>query len=309
MSPHKERKHSKFSASGSERWLNCAPSVALEEKSPPSPDNEWSIDGTKTHEVHEELLIMYNEGVPLTASNIAKRVPHKEPDRILRAMKSVKLIIETANQYGCEIIPESRIDQAFIHPEMFGTCDAILPQHFGRLHVFDYKDGSGHIVDAEENTQMIQYALGWADHFDWNFEDVEVHICQPKAGKTWHKSWIISIEELKTKWVPIFFKGASRAEKHQRGEIVYAFKKGSWCHWCRAKAICPLQNESKFQKVTDRFNTPIEEQKGGKHGKQEKGKKESYEAQDGFEENEAQSVFEETDGETFFGAEGSEDFY
>ena len=274
---HKDRKHSKFSASGSERWLNCAPSMALEELSPPSKDNVWSIDGTKTHEVHEALLKMYNEGVPLTKENIRKRITeNNEPERIARALQSVKLIIETALEYDCEIIPEQRIGQEFIHEEMFGTCDAILPQHFGRLHIFDYKDGSGHIVDAEENTQMIQYALGWAHYFDWNFVDVEVHICQPKAGNTWHKSWVVTIEDLQKIWVPKFVLGVQRAEAYQTRGVKYSFNKGSWCHWCRAKATCPEQNESRFAKITERFNTPIDDEEGGNNGKKEKGKKESF---------------------------------
>ena len=44
MSELDERAHSKLPASGSVRWLNCAASVALEEKSPPSPDTPWSLE-------------------------------------------------------------------------------------------------------------------------------------------------------------------------------------------------------------------------------------------------------------------------
>jgi hypothetical protein len=300
MNPnHKERKHSKFSASGSERWINCPPSVYLEEKSPPSKDSEASLDGTKTHEVHETILDMYNEGIALTMKNITSRVKYKEPARIKRAMMSVNKIIETAEKCGGEIIPETRISQEFIHEEMFGTCDATILDHFGRLHIFDYKDGQGHIVTVEENTQLIQYALGWAYKYDWNFEDVELHICQPKAGKTWHKSWVLSIEELATTWAQRFHKAALKAERAEKDKT--PTNKGSWCHWCRAKAICPSQNESRFNKITERFQTT----KGGKNGKQEKSKKEKIIAQ-----AKKAGRFEEAfDEESFFGAEGYEDVF
>lgn len=258
--PHKEREHSKFSASGSERWLNCSASVALEEKCPPQDDNQWTLEGTLAHEVLERRL----NAQPVPDDNF-----DITPEMVNFVEMAVKEIKRIQKQTGGELIVEKRIHQDFIHPEMFGTCDAIIVQPFGTLHVLDFKYGQGHVVSAEENTQLIQYALGAAHLHDWNFQDVELHILQPRSGKSWHKSWKLSCRELRDKWLPIWQKGVARVESGKGKPF-----EGSWCHWCRAKFICPTKQEKNANKITNVFlNTPLER---GNYG-EEKSQKESKE--------------------------------
>ena len=52
---HKQRAHSKFSASGAERWFACPGSVELSE-GVPDKETEWSKEGTLAHEVLEEIM-------------------------------------------------------------------------------------------------------------------------------------------------------------------------------------------------------------------------------------------------------------
>lgn len=276
---HKERKHSKFSASGSERWLNCPASVSLEEKSPPSKDNVWSLEGTFAHEVLEKKLRVYLDPDDFDAQTAYDDILEKTSVEMAQYVnQAAEAIINLAESTGGELIAEQRIYQDFIHPEMFGTTDSAVVSLFDTLHVLDFKYGQGHIVDPKENTQLIQYALGFAALYDWNFDSVVLHILQPRAGNKWHKSWKLSLEELKGHWLRTFKDGVKRALDPEAKAT-----EGTWCHWCRARNICPKKVDKSFKRITDIFNDNLLPEEGTnglkeKSNAKEKGfsKKESY---------------------------------
>ena len=250
MSGHKKRKHSKFSASGSERWLNCAASVELEEGLP-SKDSPWSLEGTEAHEVLEVLWKM------LYLKSFHKYMPllKKEADPMVRnAMKMITKVLEVKKTLDdAELLVEKRVHNDEIHPEMFGTVDNALVELFGTLHVFDYKYGQGHIVDPKENTQMIQYALGLLEEYDWNFDKVVLHICQPRSSGSGHKQWEVSLEQMRT-YRELWRKGVARVEKGNNKPFP-----GSWCHWCKAKTTCPAKVEKRNDKISGMFaDNPFE---------------------------------------------------
>lgn len=263
---HAERAHSKFSASGSERWLKCAASVELEEKSPPSKDNVWSLEGTKAHEVLEKFLLSNNWANLIVEF---KKDFSVDAAMIEHCKTTAVKVLKLAKLWQAPLLVEKRIYNSFIHDEMFGTCDVVIPVHSDVLHIMDFKYGQGHIVNPIENTQLIQYALGAAESYDWDFETVSMHILQPRAGTTWHKTWTITMKELRTKWLPLWHRGVARIEKG--GNKPFA---GSWCHWCRAKFTCPAKTERRMTEITNMFlDEPIT--KGGLNGAEEKSKKES----------------------------------
>lgn len=237
---HQERAHSKFSASGSERWLNCAASVALEEQAPPSADNFWSREGTLAHEVLEAML--NRRRLPEDFDVTETMIGHVE-----RVVKKIRAI-QAAEGGG--LFVERKVFASFIHPEMFGTCDAFITGEDGTLHVIDFKYGAGHIVKAEKNTQLIQYALSIAESYDWGFDQVKMWIMQPRAGKEWFNSWLISMRDLREVWLGLWHKGVARVESGRAKP--YA---GAWCHWCRARSICPVKQEKRAEKIADVFNS------------------------------------------------------
>ncbi len=242
---HKERAHSKFSASGSERWLNCPASVELEEASPPSPENHWSKEGTLAHEVLEALLL--NKPLPESFDVTNEMVGHCE--RVVQKVKAIK------NSFGGVMLVEKRIYNLAIDEEMFGTCDVIILGRDRTLHIIDFKYGQGHVVDPTENTQLIQYGLGAADACFWgeSFDRVKFWIMQPRVGKNWHKSWVLPIEKLEGYWQDLWHKGVARVRRGGHKPMP-----GSWCHWCRAKLTCPAKNEKRVTQMTDMFlNNPL----------------------------------------------------
>lgn len=243
--PHKERAHSKFSASGAERWLNCAASVALEEASPPSKDNFWSREGTLAHECLEANL--NRKPYPLDFDVTSTMIHHVE-----KAADKIRAILRACGP-GSVLLVEKRVFASFIHPEMFGTCDVIIAGAEGTLHIIDFKYGANHIVEPFENKQLIQYALSAGESYDWKFDFVKMWVMQPRAGKNWAPSWFIPMHELPGNWLPLWKKGVERVEKNTAKPFA-----GSWCHWCRAKTTCPVKNENRVNKISNVFeNNPL----------------------------------------------------
>ena len=240
---HKERKHSKFSASGASRWFNCPGSVELSEGLPDK-SSPWAEEGTKAHEMLESILKAAIAGEP--------GVPRKLDSMYHHGQDAADFICKIARREKAEILVETRIYLDFIHPEMFGTLDSAILDHFGTLHVFDYKYGAGHAVSPKENLQMIFYGIGLAHKYDWNFKSVKLWIIQPRIkGYDGPVYWEVSIKDLKG-YVEQFKLGVRRV-----ADWPYQYVEGSWCHWCKAKSICPVKLKAKqeefkgiFKKVT-----------------------------------------------------------
>jgi hypothetical protein len=244
--PQGERKHSKYGASGSERWEKCPGSVALSEGIP-SKDTPWSLEGTKAHEVLETVLraeISGNDGAAvMEASAILEDTPQ---EMIFYAQHATDMIMKQHELApGSDVLVETRILLDFIHPEAFGTFDAAVVDHFGTLNVFDYKYGAGHAVSATENMQMAFYGVGLAHKYDWNFKRVRLWIIQPRIrGYDGPTFWELPTMELKTKWVDRFRRAVDRVEKEPN-----TYVEGGHCHWCSGKKVCPLKTEARLDKA------------------------------------------------------------
>lgn len=246
----KQRKHSKFSASGAERWFNCQGSVALSEGLPDK-DSVWSIEGTRAHEVLEKILTALNPNV-FGANNvwINYELPKQYPREMINYALSAATFIRSLEKKTLfsDLLVETRIHLDFIHPEMFGTFDAAIVDYFGTLHVFDYKYGAGHAVNPQKNLQMIFYALGLAYLHHWNFKKVRVWIIQPRIkGYDGPTFWEISLRSLR-EYISIFEAAIDRVELSPNRYV-----EGEWCWFCKAKNICPLKQEAKTEKAISLF--------------------------------------------------------
>lgn len=245
---HKERKHSKYSASGAERWTNCYGSVALSEGLPDK-DTPWSLEGTKAHEVLEEVL---NAAVSFGGTSVGharfdKSVPREMQAHAINAANFILGIRE--KHPGSELLVETRVHLPFIHPEMFGTFDSAVIDHFGTLHVFDYKYGVT-LVSPVNNLQMIFYGVALAYLYNWNFKKVRFWIIQPRVkGYDGPLFWDLPILVLKNEIRE--FKWAVEQIEKQPNKL----KEGPWCHWCKAKGICPLKTDKRNEQAALVFSS------------------------------------------------------
>lgn len=248
---HTERAHSKYSASGAERWVSCPGSVALSEGIPDRP-SVWSREGTHAHEVLEAVMRILLAGGEISRSvELYPVLRHPDTTRTMvsLAKDAARFILGLhARTPGSDVLVETRIYLSFIHPEMFGTFDGAVIDHWGTLHVFDYKYGAGHFVSPTRNLQMIFYGLGLAHLHHWNFRNVRLWIIQPRVsgydGPLW---WELTTKELRG-YVGYLGDAVRRCE-----EMPDTFVEGSWCHWCRARPICPLKTGKKFDRARSVF--------------------------------------------------------
>ncbi len=238
--------HAKYSASGSERWLNCPGSPALSLKAPPQPENRYAVEGTDGHTCLETFL--KNRNIP--AYKIVKLLQGRFPDSMIEYAANTAMQIYSLIPKGAELLCETEVRLDFVEPGMFGTVDAGIVEMFGVLWVIDYKYGAGRLVNPENNSQAIYYALGIAHKYHFNFDVVRLAIAQPRIA---HKdgifrTWDMPIPELK-KWTGIFKEGVERCK-----DPFADLNPGRWCFFCPAQDICPAIHDGKFNQAQKAFD-------------------------------------------------------
>ncbi len=79
------------------------------------------------------------------------------------------------------VLIEQKLDFPKYVPEGFGTGDCVIIGD-GTLYVIDYKHGKGVEVQADNNSQMMCYALGALNLFDgiYDITEVSMTIFQPR---------------------------------------------------------------------------------------------------------------------------------
>ena len=145
---------------------------------------------------------------------------------------------------------EQRLDLSAYAPESFGTADCIIAGD-GTLHVIDFKYGTGVLVEAERNPQMMLYALGALRLFDslYTINTVAMSIYQPRRENV--STWTLSVTELMT-WAEDELR--PRAKLAFDGEGDYCA--GTWCVFCRAAVRCRTRAAEKMKLAQQEFPLP-----------------------------------------------------
>lgn len=148
------------------------------------------------------------------------------------------------------VLVEQKLDFSKYVPDSFGTADCVIVAD-NTLTVIDLKYGVGILVDAEQNTQMMLYALGALIMFDgiYDIETVTMTIFQPRRDNvstfSMRKSELID-------WAESVLK--PKAELAYKGEGV--FKAGNHCQFCKVKATCRKRAEYNLELSRYDFETP-----------------------------------------------------
>lgn len=231
--------HAILSASSSHRWLNCPPSARLcetyEDKG-----SDYAAEGTDAHSLCEyklrlalgmeaadptEHLTWYNEEMLDCANGYASYILE---------------LVEAAKETCADpvVLIEQRVDFSRWVEQGFGTSDAIIISD-GTLHVVDYKHGLGVLVEADNNPQMMCYALGALELFDaiYDIDAVSMTVYQPRRQNV--STFEMSKDDL--------FRWADEVLK-PTAELAFAgdgnFLCGEWCGFCKAKHECRARAEN-----------------------------------------------------------------
>lgn len=241
---HEKRDHALLSASSAHRWLACTPSAKLEEQFPDT-TSEAAREGTLAHELAELKLrnYFYTTDFGKRKLNAAIKKLQKEElwqeemmgytDLYLDYIKTVALADRTRGT--AEI--EKRVDFGQWVPGGFGTADCLLLKG-KQLHVIDFKYGKGVPVSAENNPQMMLYALGARDLYSllYHFEEFHLHIIQPRIDNV--SEWVSTEEELLE--FGAYAKERAALAIEGAGEFCPGERQ---CRFCRAKATCRARAE------------------------------------------------------------------
>ena len=244
--------HAILSASGAHRWLACTPSARLEATLPDA-TSVYAEEGTLAHDIAALKLRKHIEPMSQRAFNSRLKKLQKHELYQDEMLRHTDAYLEHVKQItiGYDFVPyvaiEVRVHFGEYVPEGFGTADCIIIGG-NELHVFDFKYGKGVPVDAEQNPQMMLYALGALSKYSllYNIDVVKMTIVQPRLDAI--STWGISASDLRD-WGegvrPI-------AEKAFKGEGV--FYPGDHCRFCRASSTCRARAEfylalEGFQKI------------------------------------------------------------
>ena len=235
-------KHALLSPSSASRWLHCTRAPRLEEQFPES-TSKYAEAGTLAHAIAELKARKYFlEPMSTRTYNSQLKKLKNDPcydasmdratDEYLDYLKSIALGFGENPPF---VALESKVGYSNYAQEGSGKADCIMISP-PILQVIDYKNGAGVPVPAEDNPQMMLYALGALDTYDAIYGDsireIRMAIVQPNAGGV--KEWELSRGELEN-WGEEVVKPAAALAYEGKGDFAPSEDR---CRFCRAKATC-----------------------------------------------------------------------
>ena len=243
--------HAILSASSSHRWLNCPPSARLCETYEDE-GSDYAAEGTDAHSLCEYKLRM---ALGMEATDPTEHLTwfNEEMEYCANGYASYILELLEAAKETCSdpvVLIEQRVDFSRWVEQGFGTSDAIIISD-GTLRVIDYKHGLGVLVEADNNPQMMCYALGALELFDaiYDIDTVAMTVYQPRRQNI--STFAMSKDDL-YRWAEEVLKPTA--------ELAFAgdgnFLCGEWCGFCKAKHECRARAEANLLLAQYDFKLP-----------------------------------------------------
>ena len=250
--------HAILSCSSSARWLTCTPSARLEATFP-STTNTAAEEGTLAHELgclflQKELKLVKKNVYEKKLKEIqANELYNEEMDDHADAYSTFvmeRYAEALSHTKDALIFLEQKLNLTDYVPEGFGTGDTvIIADH--TLDIIDLKYGKGVLVKADNNKQMMLYALGALREFDFMYDikEVRMTIYQPRIDN--FSSYIVTVDEL-TSWAEDVLRPRAAMAFKGEGEFVA----GDHCRFCKVAGACKANAAMNLQLAKYEFRDP-----------------------------------------------------
>src|SRR5574344_556110 len=245
------KQHAILSASGADRWIHCPPSARLcetyEDKG-----SDYAAEGTDAHAL-AEFKLKKALGLPADDPTDGLSWYSEEMDDCTSGYAEFVLEQVVAAKKACAdpvVLIEQRVDFSRWVEQGFGTADCVIIAD-GTLRVVDFKYGLGVLVSAEENPQMMCYALGALELFDgiYDIDTVHMTIYQPRRDNV--STYELSKDEL-YHWADEVLKPTADLAFAGDGNFLC----GEWCGFCKAKHECRARADANMELTRYDFKLP-----------------------------------------------------
>ncbi len=232
-----DTEHALFSASKAPRWINCPGSIALEPAVKTS--NRYADEGTAAHTLAALCLTEGQPAIAFAGRLIDVGASKFEVDEDM--LENVQAYVDYCNALrliGDMSLVEHRVDYSSCigQPDSFGTAD-FLCLVGSELIVVDLKYGMGVQVDAEENEQLMLYALGALEYFELVASVTAVRLVIHQPRKSHLSEWETTPEALRKFAEHATTRAAYAVMPDAASKFLVPGEKQ--CKFCPAKATCP----------------------------------------------------------------------
>lgn len=227
-----------------------------------SPENEAQRDGTFLHAAGAFILLNPQQmldardllGNPDFAAYVEDTLGfgYDIADFLQdEAIDAVNAYVEYVRRIPGSLRVEVEVSIDHIIPDTKGTADALVVEiRDGEriLHVIDAKFGRGVRVYAKQNSQLGIYGIGGAELLGGHFDEVWLHIVQPRLGH--FDQWATSVD-----WLDDLTARIKKAyDDHLTG--CGEFNPGEeQCRWCPAAGTCGAYARWVYEKTVHEFDT------------------------------------------------------
>lgn len=242
-------KHAQFSPSSGKRYINCTPSLRLEEQFTDE-ESSYAAEGSAGHALAEHLIKKHLK------CRSKRPVSDYYSDELLAAVDEyvayVIQQIELAKQIckSSVFIIEQKVDLSSYVEQCYGTADMVIVTD-KKIQIIDLKLGKGIPVSAIENVQLMIYGLGVLNDLEvlFDIEVLELTIVQPRLESI--STWEITVDDLKS-WANKVFVPKAQMALAGEGE----FCAGDWCRFCKARFQCRERAKGFLQLAQMEFKDP-----------------------------------------------------
>ncbi len=251
-------RHARLSPSSAVKWMACPGSVVLEAQCPEK-FSAHAYEGTAAHKLAAMVL---NGQVKHAADFIGQEVSGYLVTHEIAVHVTAYVDYLNSLEGACHVEIPLDIKSITGEPNAIGTADAIITGD--DLIVVDFKYGKGVKVEAENNYQLMLYALAARRDFCPKALSVKLVIFQPRINNI--SEWECSRHELDRFGVEVklaadrCFSAINYAKDNGVPHDSYLVPGLSQCRWCRAKPTCPGLRNHVLSTVADNhvdINKPV----------------------------------------------------